>query len=190
MKTISKKEFLEQEDLYLGKIKSGTIFIYPTDTIYGIGCNALINNQIKKIRELKGRPTAPFSIIAPSIEWIRENCIITPEAQEWVDKLPGPYTLILNLKNPEFLSKDIVGDSSAVGVRLPNHWIAKVVQDLGYPIVTTSVNKKGEAFMTCMGDLDPEIEQQTDLIIHEGELAGRPSKIVHLEGNEEKVISR
>ena len=77
----------------------GAVFIHPTDTIYGIGCNAEVSSAVRKVRQLKARATNPFSVIAPSLEWINENCVVTKEADEWLEKLPGPYTLILKLKN-------------------------------------------------------------------------------------------
>ena len=74
-----------------------SIFIYPTDTIYGIGCNAEESKLVEKIREIKNRDKKPFSIIAPSIKWILENCETTEK--EISKYLPGPYTLILKKKN-------------------------------------------------------------------------------------------
>ena len=103
MKIISKLEFNTNKDGYISLIKSGAIFIYPTDTIYGIGCNALLNGKVKKIRDIKLNPSSPFSIIVPSKEWIYENCIVTDESEEYIKQLPGPYTLILPLKDPQML---------------------------------------------------------------------------------------
>lgn len=188
MKTISKLEFDQNREGYLTMIKSGAIFVYPTDTIYGIGCNALLNPKVKIIRDLKKRPTSPFSLIVPSKEWIFDNCVVSEEAQEWVDKLPGPYTLVLPLKNKDFLSNEICGDS--VGVRIPDHWISGLVADLGYPLVTTSVNEAGRQFLTRIEDLEPEFERSIDLFIEEGEIKGKPSKIMRFDTPETKVIER
>ncbi len=80
-------------------VLKGDVFIHPTDTIYGLGCDATNEQSVKKIREVKQRPTTPFSVIAPSKEWIEANCVITKEAKSWLKKLPGPFTFILKKKN-------------------------------------------------------------------------------------------
>ena len=76
-------------------IKSGAVIIYPTDTVYGIGCNAKLKESVKRVRELKKQFDRPFSVIAPSIEWIEKNLESKKEVR---DKLPGPYTFILKIK--------------------------------------------------------------------------------------------
>ena len=186
MKIISKQEFETNKDGYVSQIKSGAVFIYPTDTIYGIGCNALLNAKVKQIREIKLRPTSPFSVIVPNKEWIYENCIVTQESQEYIDQLPGPFTLILPLKDPQLLSDEICGET--VGVRLPDHWISELVSELGYPIITTSVNEKGRQFMTSIETLEKTIEKQVDLIIEEGEILGKPSRIIRFDSVESTIV--
>ncbi len=163
------------------QIKKGAVFIYPTDTIYGIGCNALDQKAVDKVRQFKDRSTNPFSIIAPSKEWIVENCLLaTKEAKEWLAKLPGPYTLILKLKNKNAIAKSVNQSDDTIGVRIPAHWIREIVQELGFPIVTTSANRAGKPFMTSLEDLDETIEEEVDFIIYEGEKKGHPSTIINL----------
>ena len=88
METLTKTELRLRYTEIAERIRNGAVFIYPTDTIYGIGCGALDKNAVEKIRRLKERQTNPFSIIAPSKEWITENCIITKEAKDLLNKLP------------------------------------------------------------------------------------------------------
>ena len=76
----------------LEAIRAGKIFIYPTDTIYGLGCNAENSQAVKKIREMKQREEKPFSVIAQGKEWIRKNCLVKNEKD--LELLPGPYTII------------------------------------------------------------------------------------------------
>lgn len=69
---------------------SNSIFIYPTDTIYGIGCDAQAEDKVEKIREIKGRDMKSFSVITPSKKWILENL---ETSEQEIDKyLPGKYT--------------------------------------------------------------------------------------------------
>ena len=183
MEILTKAELRLRYAEIAGRIRNGAVFIYPTDTIYGIGCDALDKNAVEKIRKLKERPTNPFSIIAPSKEWIIENCIITKEAKDLLNKLPGPYTFILKLKNKNAVAKNvnenINSDQKTIGVRIPNHWFSDVVSELGLPIVTTSANRSGQPFMTSLEDLDQTIKDGVDFIIYEGEKKGRPSKVVN-----------
>lgn len=180
METLTKTELQLHFAEIAEQISKGAVFIYPTDTIYGIGCNALDEKAVAKIRKLKERPTNPFSIIIPSKEWITENCMITKEGKEWIAKLPGPYTLIFKLKNKNAIAKGVNQGEETIGIRIPDHWFSNMVQKLGFPIVTTSANRSGKAFMTSLEDLNPIIKEGVDFIIYEGEKKGRPSKIVNL----------
>ena len=89
-------------------ILNGKIFIYPTDTLYGIGCNAMNKASVEKIREIKGRDKKPFSVIAPNIFWIKDNLIVDCDLEKY---LPGPYTVILKKKDPTFLKHVAEGDT-------------------------------------------------------------------------------
>lgn len=179
MRIITKDEFFLHIEEFEEKVRQGDVFVYPTDTIYGIGCDATNNEAVDNIRKIKDRSKAPFSVIAPSIDWIRENCEITSEAEEWLEKLPGAYTLILLLKNPDCVAKGVC-NGKTLGVRMPKHWIRALVRTLGVPIVTTSVNKTGQSFMRSIDDLDQDIKMRVGFIIDEGTLEHRPSNIVNL----------
>lgn len=190
MRILSKEEMGLRKDEILGKVLDGIVFIHPTDTIYGLGCDATNKDAVGKIRKLKKREKDPFSVIAPSKKWIEENCELNNEAKKWLNKLPGPYTFILKLKNKEAIADNVNPAGGTVGVRIPNHWIKDIVKMLGIPIVTTSANQTGKDFMTSMENLDPEIKKGLDFAVYEGEKKGRPSKIVNLEGGEAKVRER
>lgn len=170
-----------------------SLFVYPTDTIYGIGCDATSETLIKQIRSIK-KSAQPFSIIVPNKEWIYQNCLVTQEAEEWIRKLPGPYTLILKLKNPKAVAKNaystMIHDIPTIGVRMPNHWILSLVYDLRSPIVSTSANISGQDFMTTLDDLDPAIRTAVDYVFYEGPKNGAPSTIIDLTGNEVHLMTR
>ncbi len=190
MKTITKEELMYEAYEFAKEIDRGFLFIHPTDTIYGIGCDATNDEAIKKLRKVKQMAEKPISVIAPSIQWIDENCVINDKVKEWLDKLPGPYTLILKLKNNNCVSELIHPEGDSLGIRIPDHWFTRFVSEYGKPICTTSANVTGKTYMTTEEDIDPDIRKGIHFCIYEGEKKGKASNIVHLEGEETKIRER
>ena len=114
MEILTKAELQARFEEAIEKIKSGNIFIYPTDTIYGLGCDATNETAVNQIHSLKERTSKPFSVWAPSIGWIRKNCVVDKRAEQWLTKLPGPYTFILKLKNKNAVAKSVVQGMSTI----------------------------------------------------------------------------
>jgi L-threonylcarbamoyladenylate synthase len=170
-------------------MKNGKIFIYPTDTIYGIGCNALNEKAIEQIRRLKKRDKKPFSIIAPSKEWILENFILKKKFQIYIERLPGPFTYILKMKNSKIVAKNVAPGYKALGVRIPNHPFMQLIQEAGKPFVTTSVNFSGEPYVKNMDELPPEFEKEC-VVIDAGKLKGKPSLLIDLTGEFPRILKR
>ncbi len=187
---LSKEEFLMNKEKYIDLILEGEIFIYPTDTIYGIGSIATSKESVLKIRKAKDRMKMPFSIIAPSKRWIYNNCEIKESDERWISKLPGPYTLIFKLKKKNNLTKLVNPVSNTIGVRMPNNWFLPIVREIGEPLITTSANVHNEDYMTSLENLSPRIKKAVDFVIYEGETIGKPSMIVDLTGDKEKIINR
>ena len=180
---------IEKEDIK-EMILGGAVFIYPTDTIYGIGCNALDKEAVTRLRKIKKRHQMPFSVIVPSKNWIKNNCKLKKEGDKWISKLPGPYTLIVPLKEKGIVAEETNNGKDSLGGRIPDHWFTEIVQELGVPIVTTSANFMGEDFMTSLDDLNPEIKSKVDFIIYDGEKIGRPSKLVFLTEEKTEIKER
>lgn len=188
MRVLTKDEVNVEKRALIQSILDGAIFVYPTDTIYGIGCNALKSESVKKIRNIKERAQNPFSVIAPSKQWIFDNCFASEEAMKWIEKLPGPYTLILKARN-NAVAKEVNLNLSTLGIRIPDHWFSSFVSKLEVPVVTTSANKASDDFMTSLDDLDMDIKSSVDFIIYEGEKKGKPSKIIDL-SNKTRIMER
>ncbi len=157
-------------------IHRGSVFVYPTDTIYGLGCDATNQKSVLRVRNIKKRKGNPFSVIAPSKKWILENCEARPKDLE---RLPGPYTLILRLKR-KCVAPGVNLQMGTLGVRIPDHWFSRIVSGLGTPVVTTSANVSGQKFMTSIDNLDSAIKESVDFIVYEGPKCGSPSKIINL----------
>ena len=182
------KEELKLNPILLEELKKG-VFIYPTDTIYGIGCDATNEHLVQRVREIKNRHEQPFSVIIPNKNMIFENCNAEEPSREWIDKLPGPYTLIFSVKK-HFLARNVNPNNHTAGIRIPNHWFTEFVKQMKVPVVTTSVNRSGEDFMTSLDDLNPEIRKSVDFIIEDGALKGKPSTVVHLEQESVEIKER
>ena len=190
MEITSRQEFLQNRKSYYERILRGETFIYPTDTIYGIGCDATNSAGVKRIRSVKCRPLTPFSVAVPSKEWIKENCILPKTAEKWLDRLPGPYTLLLKLKTRKAVAKAVNPETDVLGIRLPKNWFAKVVAELKVPVVSTSANFTGQDHMTSMDDLPSEIAEKVGFIIYDGKLGGSPSRIVKLYEGKVEILLR
>lgn len=178
MKMIHKKPFLVQQQKYLALIKKGRAFIYPTDTIYGIGCDATNTRAVQHVHALKQREHKPFSVIAPSKTWIVKHCVVDTHVKRWLGKLPGKYTLILRLKNKKAVSSAVHLGDYTIGVRIPKHWISAVVAQYGKPIVTTSVNISGKPYMRVLADIPASVKKKVGFIVYEGPKKSHPSTLV------------
>jgi L-threonylcarbamoyladenylate synthase len=180
MEVLTKSELqLRFEDI-AQKIVKGTIFIHPSDTIYGLGCNALDEKAVSKLRKIKGNVNTPFSVWAPSLDWVKKNCVVDKKAEEWFKKLPGPYTLILKLKDKKAVAPSVNLGKETIGIRIPQHWFHGAVEELNTPIITTSANPTGKAIMTKLENLDETVQVNADFAVYEGEKDAKPSQIVDL----------
>lgn len=198
MNIVTKEELDASKRKYLRLMKS-KVFIYPTDTIYGVGCDATNNALVSKIRKIKKSNLQPFSIIVPSKEWVYKNCIVDERQKPFVESLGGKisiagkktsFTIILKLKNDKAIAKAVNQGCGTIGVRLPDHWIADYVKELGVPIITTSANPTGENFMTSIEDLHDSIKEGVDFVIYEGPKKGFPSTIIHTHEEAMKIKER
>jgi len=169
-------------DKFVKEILKGKIFIYPTDTIYGLGCNADNKDSVEKIKQIKERDRdKPLSVIAPDFKWIEKNCLVDVELSKY---FPGPYTLILRKKDKAFLSH--VSNTEFIGIRIPACDFYENIKKARVPFITTSVNLSGESFAKSIGEISRSILNKVDVILDEGKLNGTPSTII----KDGKEISR
>jgi L-threonylcarbamoyladenylate synthase len=142
------------------------------------------------IHEIKHSSGQPFSVIAPSKDWIKENLEYKEEFSEWLDKLPGPYTLIMKLKNKDCISEETTANRDTLGVRIPDNWFSDVVKEANIPIITTSVNVHGEKPITSVAEIPESIKSKIDFAIDDGVIKGNPSTIVNLTKSPPEIIKR
>ena len=188
MQIYTKTEYEKNKNKLVEEIKKGAVFIYPTDTIYGIGCDATDDFAVRKIRRIKGNFERPFSVMVPDKEWITENCDLTSKEEDWLNKLPGPYTLIFAMK-AKCVAENVTS-TDLLGVRIPAHSCSELSKMARVPIITTSANLSGGMFMTSLDSLNEEVKKHIDFMIDAGEIKGRPSTIVKLTEEDIKIIKR
>jgi tRNA threonylcarbamoyl adenosine modification protein (Sua5/YciO/YrdC/YwlC family) len=160
-------------------IKKGKVFIYPTDTIYGIGCDATNKEATDRIRKIKGTDKL-WSVIAPGKKWVKEHCNPGDE----LDKLPGPFTFIYNSD----ISLPCRNGLFTTAIRIPDHQFSELVKASGVPFITTSVNKSGEDPITSVDQLSPNFLDQVDIIIDAGEIEGKPSTVIDYTISPPKIL--
>ncbi len=164
------------------------VLIYPTDTVYGIGCNAEKEVLVNRIFEIKGRGAKkPMSVIAPGKEWILKHCIVS---QKIIDKyLPGKYTLLVKKKDKDFLNAATAG-MPTIGVRIPAHRFSRLVEKAGVPFVTTSANPSGWGAPKALSEIPVSLKGAVDIVIDGGELDGTPSTLVDCTWKKDVVVER
>jgi len=185
MKIIKLREALKSGDVRKA-IADGKIFVYPTDTLYGIGCNIESRESAKKILKAKGRDSdKPFSVIVPSKEWIRKNTKITKENERFVDVLfPGPYTVILKAKEqiPYAVSKE-----GSIGIRIPKNEFCDLIRSTGVLFITTSVNLSEEEPVYSVKRIPDQIKKIVDYAVDAGKIEGPASRVFDIRTNELKI---
>jgi tRNA threonylcarbamoyl adenosine modification protein (Sua5/YciO/YrdC/YwlC family) len=173
-------------------LRNGGLIIYPTDTVYGLGCDITNTKALEKIAKIKGikLEKANFSFVCSDLSNISDYIkqIDTSTFKILKRALPGPYTFILPGNNnlpKEFRKK------KTVGIRVPNNNIAlQIVQMLGNPIISTSIHDDDEVIEYST---DPELifekwESIVDLVIDGGYGDNVASTIIDLTGDEPEVI--
>ena len=164
-------------------MRKGAIFVYPTDTVYGIGCNALKNDSVLAIRNIKNSQQ-PFSVIAPSKKWIKHKMNVLH--YDYLKKLPGPYTFVFEKKRKSMLATS--SQSSYLGIRIPKHPFSKLVSIAEIPFITTSANISGKPVIHRLKELPKSIIDRADFAIDGGMLGKKASKVVDLTGSDPLVL--
>lgn len=170
------------------RMKAGDIFIYPTDTVYGLGCNALKSGSVSEIKNIKGRDRdRPLSVIAPSKQWIYDHFEISKKS--YIQTLPGPFTFILNMKK-RAVARNVNPVLKTLGVRIPYHAFSRLVQRANVPFITTSVNLSGKSPTREVNKIPRNILKRADFVIDDGFLHNQPSTIIDLTEEMPKIVRR
>lgn len=167
------KNKIDEEELkrVVNILDNDGVIIFPTDTIYGIGCNCFSTKAIKKIFSYKKRPNnKPINVLTDNYEKILSVVKeIKPKENELINKyMPGALTIIL--KKNEAISPLLTANLDTIGVRIPANSIAlKILESVNYPLATTSANISGEESGIKLADFEVDFADKVDAIIDGGE---------------------
>jgi L-threonylcarbamoyladenylate synthase len=176
---ITEDDFESAIDIIDPLVHSGGFFIYPTDTVYGIGGKADSADVVRKINAIKGsEPSKPLSVMMADFAMIDEYC----DTGIWEDVilkryLPGPYTFILKLRRPLAAS-----GTDRVGVRMPDSAFCKeLCERIGEPVITTSANPSGRPAPVRFSDIDRKVLDSVQVAVDGGPTKyGKASMVLDL----------
>lgn len=170
-------------------LNEGGIVIYPTDTVYGIGCDLFNKRAIEKIYEIKQRSKKqPFSIICADLKDISNYASVSNYAYKIMRRLlPGPYTFILEASR--LVPKILMPKRKAVGIRVPDNTIClALVRELGHPIISTSVTIRENEVLSDPVDVEEEFKRRVDMVIDGGVIIPEESSVISFLGEIPDVI--
>lgn len=170
-------------------LKEGGVIIYPTDTVYGIGCDIFNKEALERIFTIKNDGiTKLFSFVCSDLKDIAKYAKVSDYAyRKMKHLLPGPYTFILPAAKQ--VPKILWTKRKTVGIRVPKHAVTlKLVAELGNPIISTSTtNRKGQLILDPL-EIRNIFQSQVDLMISQRALNGKPSSIIDLSGDRPEII--
>lgn len=172
-------------------IKRDGIIVFPTETVYGIGGNALSENVIKKIYNIKKRPQEKaLSVLVKNKEEIQKYAYINNKLEEKIidNFMPGPITIILEKRKNK--TPLLTGDDNTIGIRIPdNTIIGKILERCNLPIVGSSANISGKPSSIKLEDIKPDFDGKVDAFIDGGEcIQNISSTIVKVVDGKVKIL--
>jgi len=172
-------------------LKQGGVIGYPTDTIYGVGCDLFNQEAIRKVHRLKkidGKK--PLSFICSDLKDISRYAYASNYAYKMMKRLlPGPYTFVL--KATKLVPKIAMTKQNSVGIRIPDNKIClSLVRELGHPIISTSVYKPDEGLYNDPAEIEERFGKQIDLVIDGGMIVAEHSSIIDLADEVPNVIRK
>lgn len=174
-------------------LEDGGVIIYPTDTVYGLGCDIMNKKAVERIARLRGLDPgkALFSFICKDISQISEYAaqIDNDVFRVMKHNLPGPFTFILKSNNR--VPKILKNRKETIGVRVPdNQIILQLVERLGRPILTTSLKSDDEIleYFTDPRDIYEDYAKLVDLVIDGGVGGNQPSTVIDCTGDRPVMV--
>jgi len=185
-----------QEDITkaLEVLQNGGTILYPTDTIWGIGCDATNSKAISKIYKIKYRQQNKLlTIMANSVEMIANYVEDVPDiALELIESYKEPITIVYD--KARNLPKNLVPDDGSIGIRIPkSEFCLELIRQLGKPISSTSANISGDSEPLSFSKINPEIKDAVDYICTTNKMyfySSKPSTVLKVTTDGQMQIIR
>ena len=178
-------------DFAVKELRNGAVGIFPTDTVYGIGCNALNIKALKSLYSIKQRPLdKPINILVSNIDMVNKfvKCINPIEQKLMEEFWPGALTIIFDKSDivPDLLTAGL----DTIGIRMPNNNIClDLIDKFGFPLATSSANIADEPPALSLIDCLTDFSAKVSFILDGGKINnGIPSTIVRVNGNNINLI--
>ena len=175
-------------------IQKGGIILYPTDTVWGIGCDATNAEAVAKIYKLKKRAETQSMIVLMNGEKMIYNVFkeIPEVAWQIIDLSENPTTLVLD--KPRNVAPNLIAPDQTLGIRIVKEpFCFKLMEKMKKPLVSTSANISGQPTPKSFKEISPEIIKGVDYVVnlHHEKIAGNPSTIIKLTNDlQVKVIRK
>jgi tRNA threonylcarbamoyl adenosine modification protein (Sua5/YciO/YrdC/YwlC family) len=170
-------------------LKGGGIIAYPTDTVYGLGCDLMNKQAIDRLYQLKGiGKDHPLAFICPDLSDIAKYAVVENQVYRVLKRfLPGPYCFILQATRE--VPKIVQTKQKTVGIRVPNHPITlALVRELGQPLISTTASRPGQDPLVDPWEIDQEFSG-LDLVIDGGDAGGLvPTTVVDLSQGDVRIV--
>jgi L-threonylcarbamoyladenylate synthase len=174
-------------------IKEGGIILYPTDTVWGIGCDATNAEAVAKIYKLKQRAETQSMIVLMNGEKMIYNVFKEVPEVAWqiIDFSENPTTLVLD--NPRNVAPNLIASDKTLGIRIIKEpFCFKLLERIKKPLVSTSANISGQPTPKSFKEISPEIIKGVDYVVnlHKDKIAGKPSTIIKLTNDSQVKVLR
>ncbi len=167
----------------LGYLKTGKTILYPTDTVWGLGCDATNPEAVSSIYKLKNRVESKALIcLVSSIDMLKTHIKNVPEAAiNYLETAAKPTTIIYN--NPRLIAPNLVAEDNTLAIRIVQNGFAyKLLEAFQKPIVSTSANISGNAAPKSFKEIHPDILKNVDYVVNlpDEKMNAQPSTIIKI----------
>ena len=169
-------------------VRRGLLVVYPTDTVYGLGCDPLNHAAVRRLFEAKGRESKPVPVLCASAEKAEELVKLSDRAAELAREYwPGALTIVATLRRP--IAPQLTQGGEYLGVRVPAHsGCLELLAACGGWLTGTSANRSGKPSARSAGEALDELGGSVEYVLDGGRLSGQESTVAKVVGDEVTIL--